>query len=51
MPTRHNISWELADGELVFSPQPFSSLVGALLDEALGEFARRDRRFGGLSPS
>ncbi|WP_162942073.1 undecaprenyl diphosphate synthase family protein [Desertimonas flava] len=46
-----SLVWELAYGELVYSARPFESLDRALLDEALRAFARRDRRFGGLSPS
>lgn len=46
-----SLVWELAYGELVYSSQPFGSLDRDLLDEALAAFARRDRRFGGLSPS
>ena len=41
----------LAYGELVYSPRPFDELTAADVDAALGEYASRDRRFGGLSPS
>ena len=46
-----SLVWELAYGELVYTSRPFGVLDGELLDEALAAYARRDRRFGGLSPS
>ena len=40
--------WECAYAELVFSDVLFPDMSAATLDAALGEFARRERRFGAL---
>ncbi len=41
--------WDLAYSELYFSPAPWPEFTPALLDQALGWYANRERRFGGLS--
>ena len=41
--------WECAYAELVFTDTFWPDFDEQALDAALGEFARRDRRFGGLS--
>jgi undecaprenyl diphosphate synthase len=46
-----SLVWELAYGELVFSDVPFAEASAEDLQEAIGVFETRDRRFGGLSPS
>jgi undecaprenyl diphosphate synthase len=40
--------WECAYAELVFTDRLWPDFDGAALAEALAEYARRDRRFGGL---
>ncbi len=40
--------WECAYAELVFLEVPFPDLTSDHLDDALAEYARRARRFGGL---
>jgi hypothetical protein len=43
-----SLVWELAYGELVFHPMAWSELSPDHLLEAIADFARRQRRFGGL---
>jgi hypothetical protein len=43
-----SLVWELAYGELVFHPMRWDQLTAADLVDAIGDFARRERRFGGL---
>lgn len=43
--------WESAYAELYFTPTLWPDFGGPELDEALAEFARRERRFGGLGAS
>jgi undecaprenyl diphosphate synthase len=43
-----SLVWELAYGELVFHPMAWSALSPDHLLEAIADFARRQRRFGGL---
>ena len=52
-PTRlpPSIVWELAYGELVFRPMAWCDLSSEHLVEAIADFARRERRFGGLDDS
>lgn len=52
-PTRlpPSLVWELAYGELVFRPMAWHELSAEHLVEAIGDFARRERRFGGLDDS
>jgi len=40
--------WELAYGELVFLPLEWDELGGDHLLDAMADFARRERRFGGV---
>jgi undecaprenyl diphosphate synthase len=40
--------WELAYGELVFHPLTWPELAPDHLVDAIADFARRERRFGGL---
>ncbi len=40
--------WECAYAELLFTPRMWPEFTAADLEEALGEFARRERRFGRL---
>jgi len=40
--------WESAYAELYFTPLPWPEFSGASLAEALAEYRRRQRRFGGL---
>ncbi|MEL6893112.1 MAG: undecaprenyl diphosphate synthase family protein [Actinomycetota bacterium] len=49
-PTRlpPSLVWELAYGELVFQPMAWNLLTGEHLVDAIADFARRERRFGGL---
>ena len=49
-PTRlpPSVVWELAYGELVFRPMEWHELGTDHLVEAIADFARRERRFGGL---
>ncbi|MEY4175411.1 MAG: hypothetical protein RI900_2576 [Actinomycetota bacterium] len=50
-PSNHlppSLVWELAYSELVFVEADWASLSGAHLETAIGEFARRHRRFGGV---
>lgn len=49
-PTRlpPSIVWELAYGELVFRPMAWADLTSDHLVEAIADFARRERRFGGV---
>lgn len=49
-PTRlpPSLVWELAYGELVFRPMAWHELSSEHLVEAIADFARRERRFGGL---
>lgn|GEM_PF-474223 len=49
-PTRlpPSLVWELAYGELVFRPMAWNELSTGHLVEAIADFARRERRFGGL---
>lgn len=49
-PTRlpPSIVWELAYGELVFHPLRWYELAAEHLVEAIADFARRERRFGGV---
>jgi len=42
--------WECAYAELLFSPRLWPDFGPADLEAALAEFARRDRRYGGLAP-
>ncbi len=42
--------WECAYAELVFTDTLWPDFDGPALAEAVAEFARRDRRFGGVSP-
>jgi len=52
-PTRlpPSLVWELAYGELVFKPMAWHELTGDHLVDAIADFARRERRFGGLDES
>jgi hypothetical protein len=52
-PTRlpPSLVWELAYGELVFRPMAWNELTKDHLVEAIADFARRERRFGGLDDS
>lgn len=43
-----SVVWELAYGELVFTPMRWDELGPDHLVEAIADFARRERRFGGL---
>ena len=43
-----SLVWELAYGELVFHPMAWSELSPDHLVDAIADFARRERRFGGL---
>lgn len=43
-----SLVWELAYGELVFHPLGWDELAADHLVEAIADFARRERRFGGL---
>ena len=43
--------WQAAYSELVFTDCLWPEFGEAELDSALSEFARRDRRFGGLQPA
>ena len=43
-----SLVWELAYGELVFHPMEWHELSPDHLVEAIADFARRQRRFGGL---
>ena len=43
-----SLVWELAYGELVFHPMAWSELSPDHLLDAIADFARRQRRFGGL---
>ncbi|WP_420453549.1 undecaprenyl diphosphate synthase family protein [Ilumatobacter sp.] len=49
-PTRlpPSLVWELAYGELFFRPMAWNELGADDLVEAIADFARRERRFGGL---
>jgi Putative undecaprenyl diphosphate synthase len=49
-PTRlpPSLVWELAYGELVFHPLKWDELEAEHLVEAIADFDRRERRFGGL---
>ena len=49
-PTRlpPSLVWELAYGELVFVSLTWDELAADHLVEAIADFARRERRFGGL---
>ena len=40
--------WQLAYAELIFTPVSWPQFDEACLDEALAEFGKRNRRFGGL---
>jgi undecaprenyl diphosphate synthase len=42
--------WECAYAELLFTDRMWPDFDGADLDDALNEFRRRERRFGGLPP-
>ncbi len=46
-----SLVWELAYGELVFRPMAWDELASDHLVEAIADFARRERRFGGLDDS
>ena len=52
-PTRlpPSLVWELAYGELVFRPMEWNELTNDHLVEAIADYARRERRFGGLDES
>lgn len=43
-----SLVWELAYGELVFLPTGWGDLDAQHLVDAIGDFAQRERRFGGL---
>lgn len=43
-----SLVWELAYGELVFHPVPWGELEAAHVVDAIADFDRRERRFGGL---
>ncbi len=43
-----SLVWELAYGELVFHPMAWDELSPDHLVDAIADFARRERRFGGL---
>jgi undecaprenyl diphosphate synthase len=43
-----SLVWELAYSELVFLPVDWSVLDGERLDDALGVYFGRERRFGGV---
>jgi undecaprenyl diphosphate synthase len=43
-----SLVWELAYGELVFHPMRWDELNADHLVDAIADFARRERRFGGL---
>lgn len=43
-----SLVWELAYGELVFHPMAWHELSADDLVDAIADFARRERRFGGL---
>ena len=45
-----SLVWELAYGELVFVPTTWDELASGHLVDAIADFARRDRRFGGIDP-
>ena len=41
--------WECAYAELVFTDRPWPEFSRADLEDAIGEYQRRDRRFGAAS--
>ncbi len=43
-----SLVWELAYSELVFHPMAWDELSADHLVDAIADFARRERRFGGL---
>ena len=43
-----SVMWELAYSELVFTDVPFGHFAATHLDEAIGSYAHRHRRFGGV---
>ncbi len=43
--------WQISYAELWVTPVAWPDFAEAQFDEALAEFARRDRRFGGIGPS
>jgi undecaprenyl diphosphate synthase len=43
--------WQISYAELWVTPVAWPEFAEAHFDEALAEFARRDRRFGGIGPS
>jgi undecaprenyl diphosphate synthase len=43
-----SLVWELAYAELVFLNVPWAELDADALEIAIADFARRDRRFGGV---
>ena len=43
--------WQISYAELWVTPVAWPEFAEAEFDEALAEFARRDRRFGGIGPS
>ncbi len=43
-----SLVWELAYGELVFLPMAWDELDADHLVDAIADFARRERRFGGI---
>ncbi len=45
-----SLVWELAYGELVFHPMGWDELAADHLVDAIADFARRERRFGGIDP-
>lgn len=45
------LMWQAAYAELVFLPEHWPEFDAALFDEALRQYANRERRFGGLTPA
>jgi undecaprenyl diphosphate synthase len=43
--------WQISYAELWVTPVAWPEFAESHFDEALAEFARRDRRFGGIGPS
>jgi undecaprenyl diphosphate synthase len=43
-----SLVWELAYAEMVFLDTPWNALDAEHLEMAIDDFARRDRRFGGI---
>jgi undecaprenyl diphosphate synthase len=43
-----SLVWELAYAEIVFLDAPWTALDAEHIEMAIDDFARRDRRFGGI---